>query len=66
MITAHTGFDADLAVLRDGSHVPFGLGVTARVTPEVDVALEAGWGRLFGPQYNAKASAVLITAGWHR
>jgi hypothetical protein len=66
MITAHTGFDADLAVLRDGSHAPFGLGVTARATPEVDVALEAGWGRLFGPQYNAKSSAVLITAGWHR
>jgi hypothetical protein len=66
MIAAHTGFDADLAVLRDGSHGPFGLAVTASVSPEVDVALEAGWGRLFGPQYNGKASAVLITAGWHR
>jgi hypothetical protein len=66
MITAHTGFDADLAVLRDGSHSPFGLGVTMRVTHEVDVAIEAGWGKLFGPQYNAKDSAVLITAGWHR
>jgi hypothetical protein len=66
MITAHSGFDADLAVLRDGSHGPFGLGVTARVSPAVDVSLEAGWGRLFGPQYNAKVSAVLITTGWHR
>jgi hypothetical protein len=66
MITAHTGFDADVAVLLDGGHAPFGLGVTATVTREVDVALEAGWSRLFGPQYDARRSAVLITAGWHR
>jgi hypothetical protein len=66
MITAHTGFDADFAVLRDGSHGPFGLGVIASVTREVDLALELGWARLFGPQYDAKVGAILIAAGWHR
>jgi hypothetical protein len=66
MITAHTGFDADVAVLRDGRHGPFSLGVTASVTREVDLVLEVGWPRLFGPQYDARRGAVLITAGWHR
>src|SRR5947208_3412906 len=66
LIAVHTGFDADLVVLRDGSHSPFGVAVTATVSPEVDVTLEAGWDKLFGPQYNAKSSAVLITACWHR
>jgi len=66
MITAHTGFDTDVAVLRDGYHGPFGVGVTAIVTPEIDVALEVGWGRLFGPQYDVRTGAILLTAGWHR
>jgi hypothetical protein len=64
MITAHTGFDADLAVLADGGHGPLGLGVTARITAALDVSLEAGWARLFGPQYNPKEGAVLITVAW--
>jgi hypothetical protein len=66
MITLHTGFDADFAVLADGSHGPFALGVTTRVTDDVDLALEAGWSRLFGPQYDAKHGAVVLTAVWHR
>lgn len=64
MISAHTGFDADLAVLRDGSHGPLGLGVTARVTAEIDVAAEIGWTRLLGPQYDAHIAALSITLGW--
>lgn len=66
MIAVHTGFDADVAVLRDGSHGPFGVAATARVTSEVDVAVELGWGRLLGPQYDAKVGAILISAAWHR
>jgi hypothetical protein len=66
MITLHTGFDADLIVLRDGSHSPFGLGVTTRLTREIDLGIEAGWARLLGPQYDAKHGAVLVTAGWRR
>jgi hypothetical protein len=66
MLAVHTGFDADLAVIRDGSHGPFGAAVTARVTSEVDVALELGWPRLFGPQYDAKVGAILVAVDWHR
>jgi hypothetical protein len=66
MLAVHTGFDADLAVLRDGNHSPFGIAVTARVSREIDVALEAGWPRLFGPQYDAKVGAILVAVDWHR
>lgn len=66
MITVHTGFDADLAVLADGSHGPFGIGATASVTPEVDLALEIGWPKLLGPQYDGKVAAIVFTAAWHR
>jgi hypothetical protein len=53
-------------VLRDGSHSPLGLGVTTRLTREIDLGVEAGWARLLGPQYDAKHGAVLVTAGWRR
>jgi hypothetical protein len=66
MVTAHTGFDVDVAVLRDGGYGPFGVGVTRRLTPQLDLAVEAGWARLLGPQYDAKHGAVVITVGWHR
>jgi hypothetical protein len=66
LIALHTGFDADFAVLRDGSHGPFGLGVTTRLTEDLELGVEAGWARLFGPQYDAKHGAIMITAGWHR
>jgi hypothetical protein len=66
MLAVHTGFDADLAVIGDGSHNPFGVAVTARVTRELDVALELGWPRLFGPQYDARVGAILLAVDWRR
>lgn len=66
MVRVHTGFDADVIVIRDGSHGPFGVEVATRLTAELDLAVEAGWARLFGPQYDAKHAAILISAGWHR
>jgi hypothetical protein len=66
MLAVHTGFDADLAVIGDGSHGPFGVAVTARVTTDVDVALELGWPRLLGPTYDAKVGAILVAAGGRR
>jgi hypothetical protein len=64
-IALHVGFDADFVVLRDGWHGPVALNVVARVTREVDVGVEAGWGSLLGPQHDAKHGAILITTGWH-
>jgi hypothetical protein len=65
-LALHTGFDGDVVVLRDGSHAPFGIAVTARVTGEIDVGVEAGWQRLLGPAYDAKHGAILIAVGWRQ
>jgi hypothetical protein len=65
-VALHTGFDADFVVLRDGHHSPLGLGVTARVTGEIELGVEAGWQRLYGPAYDAKHGAILVSAGWRR
>jgi hypothetical protein len=65
-IAVHTGYDADLAVLRDGAHGPFAFVVSTYLTPELDVGLEAGWAHLFGPQHDARHGTILLSAGWHR
>lgn len=65
-IALHTGFDADLAVLRDGWHGPLALAVTARLTREFDATLEAGWAQLLGPQYDAKTGTIQLSVGWRR
>lgn len=62
----HTGYDASFATLRDGGHVPIGLGMTAPITDQLDLGFEAGWAALLGAQHNAKLAAVLVTVGWHR
>jgi hypothetical protein len=66
LVAAHTGYDADFVVLRDGGHGPVSLVVTARVTAELELTVEAGWGQLLGPQHDAKTGTVLVTAGWRR
>lgn len=64
-IALHTGFDADFAVIGDGYHGPLALGVTARVTPAVDLGVEAGWLRLLGAQPDSKRGTALLTVDWH-
>jgi len=64
MIAAHTGYDADFVVLRDGGHGPLSVVITARAAAGVELTVEAGWGQLLGPQHDAKTGTVLITAGW--
>jgi hypothetical protein len=63
-IALHTGYDGDLVVLRDGGHGPMALDATARVTDEVDLGLEAGWGSLLGPQHDARHGTAMISASW--
>lgn len=65
-LAVHTGYEADLIVLRDDGRIPVGLAVTARATSELDLRVEAGWSRLLGPQHDGQHGAVMITAGWHR
>jgi len=63
-IALRTGFDADLVILRDGGHITIAVDATARVTREVDVDLEVGWGSLLGPQHDARHATVTLGAAW--
>ena len=63
-IALHTGYDADLVILRDGGRGPVALDVTARVTRQIDLGVEAGWSALFGPQHESKQGALMLAAGW--
>jgi len=64
LLAIHTGWDSDLAIARDGYHIPFGLVIRARATSQVDLGVEAGFTSLLGPQNNIKQRAALITIGW--
>ncbi|HEU4729870.1 MAG TPA: hypothetical protein VFT22_18365 [Kofleriaceae bacterium] len=61
MIALHTGWDSELATVRDGWHVPVALEGTARVTGHLDVGLAAGFPHLLGPQNNVKQRALSLT-----
>ncbi|HEX7844031.1 MAG TPA: hypothetical protein VF469_41435 [Kofleriaceae bacterium] len=63
-IALHTGYDADLVILRDGGHGPVALDVAARITPQIDLGIEAGWGALFGPVHESKQGTLMLAAGW--
>jgi hypothetical protein len=64
LIALHTGFDADLVVLRDGGHGAFGVEVTARARDNVDIGVSAGWGSLLGPQHDARHGTAMVTVAW--
>ena len=56
-----TGWNSDLAVWRDGWHVPVALGVLARVTSQVDLGATFGFTSLLGPQNTSKERVVFVT-----
>ncbi|MEJ7599618.1 MAG: hypothetical protein WKG01_17050 [Kofleriaceae bacterium] len=64
LIELHTGVDGDLAVLRDGWHVPFAIVVTARATQSIDIGVEAGFTQLYGPQTDLKQRAVMFSVSY--
>jgi hypothetical protein len=64
MIALRGGFESDLAVIHDGSHIPAAIDTTACVTSHVDVGVEAGWGSLLGPQRDARHATLMVWAGW--
>jgi len=64
LLAIHTGWDSELAIWRDGFHIPFGLVIRARATMQLDVGVEAGFTSLLGPQNNIKQRAALVTIGW--
>lgn len=64
LLEIHTGYDGDLAVWPDGWHIPFALVARVRPASQLEVALEAGFSSLLGPQNNIKQRAVMLTVGW--
>jgi hypothetical protein len=61
-----TGWNSNLAVLRDGWHIPVGVGVRARIAPQLDLAGELGFPSLLGPQNTPKERVVFVfvTTRW--
>jgi hypothetical protein len=59
-----TGYHSDVAVWRDGYHVPGWVGARVAATPSVDVGAALGFYSLLGPQATAKQRALFITVGW--
>ena len=64
LVALHSGWDGELATLRDGWHVPVALAVEARAYRNLHVAVEAGFRSLVGPQLDAKTRALALTLAW--
>ncbi len=64
IVELHTGWNSDLAVVRDGWHIPAGLGVRAMATRHLELGGELGFTSLLGPQNNPKQRVAFVTIGW--
>ena len=63
-IDVRTGWNADVAVWRDGWHVPAYLGVRALATGELELGAAVGFQSVFGPQATSKQRAAFVTVAW--
>jgi hypothetical protein len=64
LIALHTGWDGELAILRDGWHGPLALAIEARAASRLHVAVEGGFRSLIGPQIDLNARTLAITLAW--
>jgi hypothetical protein len=63
-VWAQTGWDAELAVWRDGYHIPLGAGLRVRATEHLDLAVGGGFTSVLGQQDTATRRMVFVLAGW--
>jgi hypothetical protein len=63
-VALHTGWNSELAVIRDGWKVPLALGVRARATTHVDIGATLGFASLLGPQNTPKQRVLFVSVGW--
>lgn len=63
-LAVHTGIDGDLAVWRDGWHIPLGLGVEVTPSRAIAFGIEAGFTSLLGPQNTGDQRSVTVFASW--
>jgi hypothetical protein len=66
LLSLDTGWNSELRVLRDGWHIPVGIGARARVTEHVDVGATVGFATLLGPQNTPKQRVLFVSLGWRR
>ena len=59
-----TGWNSDLAVIRDGWHIPAYAGFVARATMQLDLGAGLGFTSILGPQNTPKERVVFATLGW--
>ena len=64
MVALHTGWDGELAVLRDGWHGPIALAIEARAGAHLHVSALAGFRSLIGPQSDPSARTLAIGLAW--
>ena len=63
-LTLQTGYAADVAVWKDGFHIPVAIAATWRATPHLDVGAQLGLTSALGPQNNVKDSEAWLVVGW--
>lgn len=64
LVELHTGWNSDVAIARDGWHIPVGFAVRAAATPHLDLGAAFGFTTLLGPQNNPKQRVAFLTIGW--
>jgi hypothetical protein len=65
VLAVHTGWNAELVTIGDDWHVPLALSARVAVAAGFELAVEAGFPTLGGPQNNVKQSAAMLTVAWH-
>lgn len=63
-VLLRTGWHSDLAVIRDGWHIPVALGTRARATDHIDVGAMVGFSTLLGPQNTPKERALFFVLAY--
>jgi len=66
VIALHVGYDSDLAVAKDGWHLPVGLVIGVHPIERLELGLEVGFPSLFGPQNQFQQRALMFTVGWRQ
>jgi hypothetical protein len=64
LLALHTGWDAELAIWRDGWHGPIGLALEVRAAARLHIAVEGGFRSLLGPQHDLRTRMLAISFAW--
>jgi hypothetical protein len=62
--TLHTGWNSELAILRDGWHIPLALGASADVDDHFELGATVGFASMLGPQNTPKQRVLFVTLSW--